>query len=115
MARSFSRSQIPYKDRKDCNMRDPIILRTQRKGSLIMIEETELRNYMDAKLRDFTGWLTNGILALIMISLIVVLTFFQAPDLAFLALILIPLAARHYMSRVVSDKLTDHFKELAKP
>lgn len=93
-------------------MGDPVFLKIQKKGSLVMIEQTDLRDYMEAKLRDFSGWLTNGIMALIMISLIVVLTFFQAPDLAYLALILIPVFGRHFFSQLVADKLRDHFKEL---
>lgn len=96
-------------------MGEPVFLRVRKKGSLVMIEEGDLRAYMEAKLRDFSGWLTNGIMALIMISLIVVLTFFQAPDLAYLALILIPVMGRHFFAQLVADKLKNHFKELASP
>jgi hypothetical protein len=64
-----------------------MILRIQRKGKKVLLYESELQEYMSAKLNELTGLASNMVAALSMISMIVVLTFFKSHDYYFYALL----------------------------
>ena len=89
-----------------------MILRIQRKGKKVLLYESELQEYMSAKLNELTGLASNMVAALIMISMIVVLTFFKSHDYYFYALLLIPLVGRWYVGDIIKKWLRNKFKEL---
>ena len=89
-----------------------MILRIQRKGKKVLMEESELQEYMSAKLRDLTGLFSNVLIALIMVSMIVVLNFVQARDIFYYALILLPIIGRYYIGGFIMKWLSKQFKEL---
>lgn len=72
----------------------------------------ELEEYMSAKLNELSGLGANIVTALIMVSLIVVLSYFKAGDIFFYALILLPLLGRWYIGDMVRRWLRKKFKEL---
>jgi len=67
---------------------------------------------MSAKLNELTGLASNIVTALIMISMIVVLSFFKSHDYYFYALLLIPLVGRLYIGDIIKRWLKNKFKEL---
>lgn len=87
-------------------------LRIKKKGSTVVLEEAELKEYIDSRLREYSGVLTNGVMALIMISLIVVFNFLQVPEMVYLSLILIPLLGRHFFLQLVMNWLRKQFREI---
>jgi hypothetical protein len=89
-----------------------MILRIQRKGKKVLLYESELQEYMSAKLNELTGLASNMVTALFMISMIVVFTFFKSHDYYFYALILIPLVGRWFIGDIVKRWLKNKFKEL---
>jgi hypothetical protein len=89
-----------------------MILRIQRKGKKVLLHESELQEYMSAKLNELTGLASNIVTALIMISMIVVLSFFKSHDYFFYALLLIPLVGRLYIGDIIKRWLKNKFKEL---
>lgn len=89
-----------------------MILRIQRKGKKVLLHESELQEYMSAKLNELTGLASNMVIALIMISMIVVLDFFKSNDYYFYALLLIPLVGRWYIGDIIKRWLKNKFKEL---
>lgn len=90
-----------------------MILNIQRKGKNILIEKARLQEYMTNKINELTGLAANVITALIVISLIVVLSFFKAGDLYYFALLLIPLVGRYFIGNFVNRWLKNQFKELS--
>ena len=89
-----------------------MILRIQRKGKNILLNESELQEYMSAKLNELTGLASNVVTALVMVSLIVVLNFFKARDFYFYALILLPIIGRWFIGDIIYRWLKNKFKEL---
>lgn len=89
-----------------------MILRIQRKGKKVLLYESELKEYMSAKLNDLTGLASNVVIALVMVSLIVVLTFFKSRDYYFYALVLLPIIGRRFVGDIVNRWLKNKFKEL---
>ncbi|MBW1728636.1 MAG: hypothetical protein JRJ62_13905 [Deltaproteobacteria bacterium] len=89
-----------------------MILRMQRKGKKVLLYESELKEYMSAKLNDLTGLASNVVIALVMVSLIVVLTFFKSRDYYFYALVLLPIIGRRFVGDIVNRWLKNKFKEL---
>ena len=87
-------------------------LKVQRKGKKLLLVEQEFHKYMAKKINELTGLATNTLAALIVISMIVVLTAFKANDYFFWALLLIPLIGRHYIGKMVNRWLKKQFKEL---
>ncbi len=91
-----------------------MILRYTRKGKNLLVEEAEFQEYITKKFRELLNLSTNVVAALIMISLIVVFTYFKVSDYFFLGLIVIPLIGRTFIREMVSKWLRKHFKELLK-
>jgi hypothetical protein len=89
-----------------------MILRIQKKGKKILLFESELKEYMSAKLNGLAGLASNLVIALVMVSLIVVLTFFKARDFYFYALVLLPVIGRWFIGDIISRWLKNKFKEL---
>jgi len=60
-----------------------MILRITRKGKNLSVEEAEFEEYITKQLRELINLSTNVVAALIMISLIVVFTYFKVSDYAY--------------------------------
>ncbi|MGD8449835.1 MAG: hypothetical protein PVJ20_14815 [Desulfobacterales bacterium] len=84
----------------------------QRKGKKVLLYESELKEYMSAKLNDLTGLASNVVIALVMVSLIVVLTFFKSRDYYFYGLVLLPIIGRRFVGDILNRWLKNKFKEL---
>ena len=91
-----------------------MILSITRKGNKLLLEEAEFQAYIVKKFRELINLATNVVAALIMISLIVVLTYFRVADYVYLGLIIIPLIGRAFIRVMVAKWLSKHFKELFK-
>lgn len=89
-----------------------MFLKIQRKGKNILLNESELQEYMSAKLNELTGLASNVVTALVMVSLIVVLNFFKARDFYFYALVLLPIIGRWFIGDIIYRWLKNKFKEL---
>jgi hypothetical protein len=89
-----------------------MILRVQRKGKKVLMEESELQEYMSAKLRELAGLSANVVMALIMVTLVVIFNFIKAKDFFYYALFLLPLIGRYYIGNMIMKWLRKIFKEL---
>jgi len=89
-----------------------MFLQRQIKGKKVLLVESELQEYMSAKLNEITGLAANVVTALIMVSLVVVLDFIKAGNIFYYALILFPLAGRWYAGDLIKKWLRNKFKEL---
>lgn len=89
-----------------------MILRIQKKGKKVLLVESELQEYMTVKLNELTGLASNVVTALIMVSLIVVLTFFKARDFYFYALVLLPIIGRWFIGDIINKWLKNKFRAL---
>ncbi len=89
-----------------------MILRVQRKGKKVLMEESELQEYMSAKLREHAGLFANVVMALIIVTLVVVFNFIKAKDFFYYALFLLPLIGRYYIGNMIMKWLSKQFKEL---
>jgi hypothetical protein len=84
----------------------------QRKGKKVFMNEEELQDYMSKRLNELTGLIINIGIALIMVSMVVVFTFFKARDMYYYALILLPLVGRYYLWGMVNKWIRKKFKAL---
>jgi len=89
-----------------------MFLKIQRKGKNVLLNESELQEYMSAKLNELTGLASNVVTALVMVSMIVVLTFLKAGDIFFYALVLLPIIGRWFIGDFINRWLKNKFKEL---
>ena len=89
-----------------------MFLKIQRKGKNILLDESELQEYMSAKLNELTGLASNVVTALVMVSMIVILTFFKSGDIYFYALVLLPIIGRWFIGDFINRWLKNKFKEL---
>jgi len=89
-----------------------MFLKIQRKGKNVLLNESELQEYMSAKLNELTGLASNVVTALVMVSMIVVLTFLKAGDIYFYALVLLPIIGRWFIGDFINRWLKNKFKEL---
>jgi hypothetical protein len=89
-----------------------MFLQRQIKGKKVLLVESELQEYMSAKLNEITGLAANVVTALIMVSLVVVLDFIKAGNIFYFALILFPLVGRWYAGDLIKKWLRNKFKEL---
>ena len=89
-----------------------MFLKIQRKGKNILLDKSELQEYMSAKLNELTGLASNVVTALVMVSMIVVLTFLKAGDVYFYALVLLPIIGRWFIGDIIYRWLKNKFKEL---
>ncbi len=89
-----------------------MFLKIQRKGKNVYLNESELQEYMSAKLNELTGLASNVVTALVMVSMIVILTFFKSGDIYFYALVLLPIIGRWFIGDFINRWLKNKFKEL---
>jgi hypothetical protein len=89
-----------------------MILRVQRKGKKVLMEESELQEYMSGKLQELAGLSANVVMALIMVTLVVIFNFIKAKDFFYYALFLLPLIGRYYIGNMIVKWLRKIFKEL---
>ena len=89
-----------------------MILNIQRKGKKMLIKETELHEYMDTKIQEITRLASSVTLALIMITILAIITILKAGDIYLYALILLPLIGRMYANDMISKWLRKKFQEL---
>lgn len=89
-----------------------MVLQIQRKGKKLLLQEDELHAYMDTKINEISRLASSVTLALIMITIVAILTIFKAGDIYLYALILLPLIGRGYVGDMVSKWLRSKFEEL---
>jgi len=89
-----------------------MILRVKHKGSRILLEKDELREYMDKKIQNLNNLAASVATSLIMISMIVIIVTFKGGDIFYFLLILLPLFARPYLGSLTFKWLRKQFKEL---
>ena len=89
-----------------------MILNIQRKGKKLLINETELHEYMDTKIQEITRLASSVTLALIMITILAIITILKAGDIYLYALILLPLIGRMYANDMILKWLRNKFQEL---
>ncbi len=84
----------------------------ERKGGKITFDEGKLSDYMNLRIGQLAGFLSNITLSLTVVSLLVVLDYLKVPDLYLFSLILIPLLGRNYVVSWYDSWLRKTFKEL---
>lgn len=89
-----------------------MVLQIERKGKKLLLQEDELHAYMDTKINEISRLASSVTLALIMITIVAILTIFKAGDIYLYALILLPLVGRVYVGDMISRWLRDKFQEL---
>lgn len=89
-----------------------MILRIKHKGSRVLLEKDELREYLLKKFHEINVWASGVITALIVVTLICVFIFIKANIYYYYILILFPIAGRYYLGIVVLKWLSRLFKEL---
>jgi hypothetical protein len=89
-----------------------MVLQIQRKGKKLLLQEDELHAYMDTKINEISRLASSVTLALIMITIVAILTIFKAGDIYLYALILLPLVGRVYVGDMISRWLRNKFQEL---
>ncbi|MBL7180299.1 MAG: hypothetical protein ISS65_08850 [Desulfobacterales bacterium] len=89
-----------------------MVLQIQRKGKKILLTEDELHEYMDIKINEISRLASSIILALIMITMVAILTIFKAGDIYLYALILLPLVGRVYVGDMILRWLRKKFQDL---
>jgi hypothetical protein len=87
-------------------------LNIQKKGKKIVLVESEFKEYMFKKLDELTGLASNTVAALIVATMLVVLSAFKANDYLYWALLLIPLIGRLYIIKIVNNWLRKQFQEI---
>ena len=89
-----------------------MFLSVQRKGKKLLLNEAELHEYMESKIKDISSLASSGTLALVMITILAVLTIFKVGDIYLYALILLPFVGRVYVDGMITRWLRKKFKEL---
>lgn len=89
-----------------------MLLNIQRKGKKLLIKETELHAYMDIKIHEITRLASSVTLALVVITILAIITIFKARDIYLYALIALPLIGRVYVNDKISNWLRKKFQEL---
>ena len=89
-----------------------MMLNIQRKGKKLLIKETELHEYMDTKIMEITRFVSSVTLALIVITILSIITIFKAGDIYLYILIALPLIGRVYTNDKISKWLRNKFQDL---
>ena len=89
-----------------------VILDFKRKGDKLIVNHTQLHEYLEQKFHDLTNFLSNVITALIIVSVMVIVQTFKASDVYLYGLILLPLIARGFLYNRISGNLHKKFAEL---
>ncbi len=89
-----------------------VIIDYKRKGDKLIVNHTQLSEYMEQKLHDLSNFMSNLVTALVILSVMVVIQTFKASDVYLYGLILLPLVARGFVYTRVSNSLHKRFGEL---
>ncbi|UCE82471.1 MAG: hypothetical protein JSV47_12320 [Deltaproteobacteria bacterium] len=89
-----------------------VIIDHKRKGDKLIVNHTQLHQYLEQKLHDLTNSMSNTITALIILSIMVLIQTFKASDIYLYGLILLPLIARGFVYNRISKSLQKRFEEL---
>jgi hypothetical protein len=89
-----------------------MILNIQRKGKKLLINETELYEYMDTKILEITRFVSSVTLALVVITILTIINIMKAGDIYLYLLIALPLIGRMFANDMISKWLRKKFQEL---
>ena len=87
-------------------------LEYKRKGNKLIINQTQLNEYLQRKLDDLTNLMSNIITALIVVSIMVAIQSFMASTPYLLALILVPILGKGFVYSHIHSSLHKRFDEL---
>jgi hypothetical protein len=89
-----------------------MILRIKHKGSRVLLEKDELREYLQKKFHEINVWASGVVTALIVVTLVCIFVFIKANIYYYYGLILFPILGRYYFGIVILKWLSRLFKEL---
>ena len=87
----------------------------KKRGNKITFDLTELSHYVDKKIHEIGNFISNAIVALIIVSIMVVIQTFKASDIYLYGLILLPLIARGFVYTRIQKYLYRSLNELIIP
>ena len=82
------------------------------KGQRVLINQTELVEYMEKKVLDLSSMAGDLIISLIIVSAVVLLNYMLVPYYFLFLLILVPLLARGFIHTKVESYMRRFFREL---
>ena len=82
------------------------------KGQRVLINQTELVEYMEKKVLDLSSMAGDLIISLIIVSAVVLLNYMLVPYYFLFVLILVPLLARGFVHSKVESWMRRFFREL---
>ena len=82
------------------------------KGQRVLINQTELGEYMEKKVLDLSSMAGDLIISLIIVSAVVLLNYMLVPYYFLFLLILVPLLARGFVHSKVESWMRRFFREL---
>ena len=82
------------------------------KGQRVLINQTELGEYMEKKVLDLSSMAGDLIISLIIVSAVVLLNYMLVPYYFLFILILVPLLARGFIHTKVESYMRRFFREL---
>ena len=82
------------------------------KGQRVLINQTELVEYMEKKVLDLSSMAGDLIISLIIVSAVVLLNYMLVPYYFLFLLILVPLLARGFVHTKVESWMRKFFREL---
>lgn len=104
--------QKQYHRKSNLEIGKGMILNIQRKGNKLLIKETELHTYMDTKIQEITRFVSSVTLALVVITILSIITIFKGGDIFLYLLIALPLIGRRYANDMILKWLRNKFQEL---
>ena len=87
----------------------------KKRGNKVTFDLTELNQYMDKKIHDIGNFISNAVVALIILGVMVVIQTFKASDIYLYGLILLPLIARGFVYTRIQKYLYRSLSELVSP
>lgn len=87
----------------------------KKRGNKITFDLNELSQYLDKKIHEIGNFISNAIVALIIVSIMVVIQTFKASDIYLYGLILLPLVARGFVYSRIQKYLYRSLNELIIP
>ncbi|MFC1828312.1 hypothetical protein ACFL0O_01715 [Thermodesulfobacteriota bacterium] len=89
-----------------------MILRVKHKGSRILLEKDELRDYLEKKFHEINVWASGVITALVVVTLVCIFFLINAETFYYYLLLILPILGRYLFGIVVLRWLSKLFKEL---
>jgi len=87
-------------------------LKAKKEGKFVTFRTSDLNDYVTSRLRSLVGLLTNGAMALTIVTFLVLLNFFRVPEIYSLALVLVPILGRSYYQQWIAQWVQKQFAEL---